>query len=147
MSKNSKPKLKEGWREVLVEDIMNRHVVTIPDSTSIDEAIRVMKKNSVGCVVIKKGPKLLGIITERDIIRILAEGRMDARTVGGIASKPLIVIGPKDPVKKATRILADKGIRRLPVVEDTRLVGIVTSTDLVKFYDKLSKYIIKGVGP
>jgi CBS domain-containing protein len=134
-------------REILVEDVMNKHVLTIPHSASIREAARAMKRNGVGCVLVKRNSELLGIVTERDIVKILASGRSETSTVGDSASKPLVVVGPKDPVNDAAKILSDRGIRRLPVLDGTRLVGILTSTDLVKFYDKLSKYLMKGVGP
>jgi len=147
MPLQSKHELKTRRREVLVEDIMNRRVVTISDSASINEAARIMKRSGVGCVVVKRDSDLLGIVTERDVISVLASGRSEACTLADVISKPLIVVGAKDPVNQAARILADKGIRRLPVVDGTRLVGILTSTDLVKFYDKLSKYMMKSVGP
>ncbi len=146
MPSHSKPELKKQ-REVLVEEVMNRHVLTIPDSASISEAARTMKRNGVGCVVVKRDSTLIGIVTERDVVRILASGRSETSTVNEVASKPIVVVGPKDSVNEAAKILSNKGIRRLPVVEDSQLVGILTSTDLVKFYDKLSKYLMKGVGP
>ena len=146
MPSHSKPELKKQ-REVLVEEVMNRHVLTIPDSASINEAARTMKRNGVGCVVVKRDSTLIGIVTERDVVRILASGRSETSTVNEVASKPIVVVGPKDSVNEAAKILSNKGIRRLPVVEDSQLVGILTSTDLVKFYDKLSKYLMKGVGP
>lgn len=146
MSSYAKHERKER-REILVENIMNRHVLTVPYSASISEAARAMKRNGVGCVVVQRNSELLGIVTERDVVKILASGRPETSTVGNVASKPLVVIGPKDPVNDAAKILSDRGIRRLPVVDGTRLVGMLTSTDLVKFYDKLSKYMIKGVGP
>jgi CBS domain-containing protein len=86
-------------------------------------------------------------VTERDVVRILASGRSETSTVNEIASKPIVVVGPKDSVNEVAKILSNKGIRRLPVVEDSQLVGILTSTDLVRFHDKLSKYLMKGVGP
>jgi len=101
----------------------------------------------VGCVVVKRDSELIGIVTERDAVRILASGRSETSTVNEVASKPIVVVGPKDSVNQAAKILSNKGIRRLPVVEDSQLVGILTSTDLVKFYDKLSKYLMKGEGP
>lgn len=134
-------------RELLVEDIMNRNVVTVTDSASISEAAAVMKKHSVGCVVIKRNADLLGIVTERDLIRVIASGRSETSTVTEVASKPLILIGSKEPAKEAARILVEKGIRRLPVVDGTRLIGILTSTDLFKLYYKSSKYLMKSTGP
>ncbi|MFH0848600.1 MAG: CBS domain-containing protein [archaeon] len=147
MSEDTGPKLARVTRDVLVEEIMSKPVVTVPGSASIREAARVMKTNSVGCVMVKLKSDLLGIVTERDLVRILANGRSDTSTVADVASKPLAVVGPKDSAKEAARILADRGIRRLPVVDGARVVGILTSTDLVRFYDRLSRYMMRGAGP
>ena len=147
MTEHSRAESRNERREVLVEDIMSRNVVTVPYSSTIGEAARVMKKNGIGCVVVKKDSELLGIVTERDIVRVLAEGRPETSTVIDTLSKPLITIGPNDPVSGAARILSEKGIRRLPVVEGQSLVGILTSTDVVNFYAKMSRQMMKNVGP
>ena len=138
---------KEARREVLVEDIMKTRVVTMSESATISEAARMMRRSGIGCVIVKDASNVLGIITERDIVRSLTDGHSDADTIAEIASKPLTVIGPRDSVSEAAGILADKGIKRLPVVDSQRLVGILTSTDLVRFYDKISKYTPKTIGP
>ncbi len=146
MSKNI-GQSKEAKREVLVEDIMKRRVVTISESATISEAARMMRRSGIGCVIVKGTSNMLGMITERDIVRSLTDGHSDTDAVAEIASKPLTVIGPRDTVSEAARILADKGIKRLPVIESQRLLGILTSTDLVRFYDKISKYTLKAHGP
>jgi len=147
MTKKLKGELMERRHEVLVEDVMNTRVVTVPDSISINEATRVMRRNGVGCVVVKRNSDVLGIVTERDVIRTIGSGESESSAVSILASKPVVVIGPKDSVTDAARILADKGIKRLPVVDGKELVGILTSTDLVEFYEKLSKHMIKTIGP
>ncbi|MBS7627134.1 CBS domain-containing protein [Candidatus Bathyarchaeota archaeon] len=130
----------------LVEEIMNRNVLTIQDSASIGEAARLMRSRGVGCLIVKRGRDLHGIVTERDLVKALADDRLDT-TVGEVASKPLVTIGPKNPISEAAKILASKGIRRLPVVEGEELTGILTSTDLLRYYAKLSKYTVKNIGP
>ena len=147
MSEGPGTRSRQRRRESLVEDIMNRNVVTVSESASITEAAAIMKKNDMGCLVVVRGTEPLGIITERDLTRILANGRLDTSSVADLISKPLIVVGPKEPIAKAAKILVDKKIRRLPVAEGSHLVGILTSTDLVRYYDKLSKYMMKPVGP
>ena len=147
MPEELKPHLRFERRELLVEDVMTRNVITVTDSASISEAAVVMKKNNIGCVVVKRKAELLGIVTERDLIRILASDRSETSSVTEVASKPLIIIGPKEPVKEAARILVERGVKRLPVVDGTRLVGILTSTDLFKLYYKLSKHLMKSTGP
>jgi len=147
MTEKSKGELMETRHEVLVQDVMNTRVVTVSESTSINEAARVMRRNGVGCVVVKKDSDVLGIVTERDVIRTIGSGESESSTVSILASKPVVVIDPKDSVTDAARILAEKGIKRLPVVDGKELVGILTSTDLVEFYEKLSKHMIKTIGP
>jgi CBS domain-containing protein len=139
--------LKEERREALVKDIMNTHVVTISQSATISEAARMMKCSGVGCILVKDASDILGIVTERDIVKFLATGHSDMSTVGDIASKSVITVGPTETVNEATRILAEKGIKRLPVLDGKCLVGLLTSTDLVRYYNKLSKYALKDEGP
>ncbi|MEM2106345.1 MAG: CBS domain-containing protein [Candidatus Bathyarchaeia archaeon] len=146
MSENSGSKIESKPVGGLVEEIMNRNVVTIQESATIGEAARTMRSRGVGCLIVKRGRELQGIVTERDLVKALADDRLDT-SIGKVSSKPLITVGPKSPVSEAAKILASKGIRRLPVVDGDRLVGILTSTDLVRYYAKLSKYAVKNTGP
>jgi CBS domain-containing protein len=100
-----------------------------------------MKQQDAGAmIVLDESKKVVGIVTDRDIaIRAVAEGR-DAKTtkVGDIASKGLKSLSPTDSVEDAVRLMREQKIRRLPVVEDGRPVGIVSIGDLAQERDPRS---------
>ena len=116
-----------------VKDIMNRAVITIDGSMSVQEAAQMMTDANVGCVIVTKNDNPVGIITERDFVtKIAAEGRPLFTDVSEIMSLPLTTVSPDDTVWDAAEIMRRKGIHKLPVQEGNEIVGIVTTTDFVK---------------
>ncbi len=115
-----------------VKDIMKENVIAIDESMSIQDAAQMMTKANVGCVIVKRKDNPVGIITERDFTRIAAEGKPLFTELSGIMSSPLIVISPDETVWEAAEIMKTKGIHKLPVQDGNNVVGMVTTTDLVK---------------
>ncbi len=116
-----------------VKDIMNKNVITIDGSMSVQEAAQMMTNANVGCVIVTKKDNPVGIITERDFVtKIAAEGRPLFTEVCEIMSIPLTTVSPDDTVWDAAEIMRVKGIHKLPVQEGNEIVGIVTTTDFVK---------------
>ncbi len=116
-----------------VKDIMKKNVITIDEAESIQEAAQKMLTANVGCVIVTRKDVPVGIITERDFVtKVAAEGRPLFTEVSEIMSLPLTVIDPDETVWEAAEIMRVKGIHKLPVQEGTKIVGIVTTTDLVK---------------
>ena len=116
-----------------VKDIMKKNVITIDESMWIQEAAQMMTNANVGCVIVTKKDKPIGIITERDFVtRIAAEGRPLFTEVCEVMSIPLTTVSPDDTVWDAAEIMRRKGIHKLPVQEGNEIVGIVTTTDFVK---------------
>ncbi len=115
-----------------VKDIMKKSVITIDGSMSIQEAAQMMTDANVGCVIVTRKNNPSGILTERDFTRIAAEGRPLFTELSEVQSAPLIVVNPEETVWDAAEIMRVKGIHKLPVQEGTKIVGIVTTTDLVK---------------
>ena len=137
-----------------VEDIMTRRVITVRPETTIQEAARLMFTNRVsGLPVVDAGGSVVGIISDGDLIRrqrrpkvtpwwrlFFQNGERLAReyrrivgiTVGDVMTRPALVISPVFGIETAAAILDNRQIRRLPVVRDGRLVGIVSRGDLVK---------------
>jgi CBS domain-containing protein len=115
-----------------LREIMTQHPRALETSDSIVAAARTMRDGNVGDVVVLEKGQIQGILTDRDIvIRALAEGRDPARTtVGEICSRELTVLSPTDSIGDAAKVMRDKAIRRLPVVEGGRPVGIVSLGDL-----------------
>jgi CBS domain-containing protein len=123
-----------------VRDIMTSDPRTLEkDATAVDAA-RVMKEDDVGAVVITDGDQVHGILTDRDIVvRGIAEDRSPEEIkVGEIATTDLTALGPDDSIDYAIRQLREHHIRRLPVVEDGRPVGIISIGDLALERDKES---------
>ncbi len=115
-----------------LREIMTQKPVTLETRDTVTAAARSMRDGNIGDVVVLESGKVQGILTDRDIVvRALAEGRDPARTsVGDICSRELTTLSPTDTIEDAVKIMRDKAIRRLPVVEGGRPVGIVSLGDL-----------------
>jgi CBS domain-containing protein len=115
-----------------LRDIMTQRPVTLQATDTITAAARSMRDGNIGDVVVLEEDRIQGILTDRDIVvRALADGRDPARTtVGEICSRELTTLSPDDAIGDAERIMRDKAVRRLPVVEGGRPVGIVSLGDL-----------------
>ena len=116
-----------------IRDVMTSSPATVEPSTPVVEAARVMKSEDVGPVPIVDGDRLVGIVTDRDIVvRVVADGKdPQSVTVGDIASKDLVTVDPDQTVGEAARLMAQHQVRRLPVCEeDGRLVGILAQADI-----------------
>jgi citrate synthase len=116
-----------------VADVMSSPVVTTPPSAAASSAAGLMQDRSVGSVVVVDGDRPVGIVTERDIVRMAAAGPSRAGLkVGELMTPDPDCIGPELSVQEAFASMADHGYRHLPVVERGRLVGVVSLRDLVR---------------
>lgn len=115
-----------------VKDVMDRKVVSISFTSTVDDAVRKMVENSVWSLVVEKKGVPWGVVTERDVIRrCIAKGLPTSKaSVGNISSSPLITIGPDASMREAIDIMAAKDIRRLFVVEKGRIIGRITQTEI-----------------
>jgi CBS domain-containing protein len=116
-----------------IRDVMTTNPETLPESTTVREAAETMRANDIGDVVIvDDNGAISGILTDRDIVvRVVAEGRDPRATrIGDIASRELTAVSPDDPVDRAVQFMRERAIRRLPVVDKGKPVGIVSIGDL-----------------
>jgi CBS domain-containing protein len=115
-----------------VKDVMTSDPITVAAGDSVVEAARRMREAAVGSMIVMDGDRIHGIVTDRDIaIRVVAEGSDPAQTrVQEITSDNPVTLEPESSVDDAIRVMSDRAIRRLPVVEDGRPVGIVSLGDL-----------------
>lgn len=116
-----------------ISEVMTAEPTTCPEDATIEEAARLMRDGDIGDILVTGGDgRLTGILTDRDIvIRALAEGRSPSETrVGDVASGDVRAVTPDDPVEQAIKIMRDQALRRVPVVQDDRPVGIVSIGDL-----------------
>ena len=116
----------------LVRDIMTTSVVGLAASATLVEAARDMRVFDIGDVLVVDGDRVIGIVTDRDIvIRAVAADRDPAQTtVGDIATPDPIVISPDRPAADAVQLMRDHALRRLPVCEDGHLVGVLSLGNL-----------------
>jgi len=121
-----------------IQDVMTPNPRTIESSTSVAEAAKIMKSEDIGSIPIVEGDRLVGMLTDRDIVmRVVAEGRdPQSTTPGDIASRDLVTVDPDQGLDEAARLMARHQVRRLPVVEeDGRLVGILAQGDVAQVGD------------
>ena len=122
---------------VKVEDYMTTEVIIVDEEKSVADIAVIMGKERIGSVIVASGGKPKGIFTERDLLTtFLKEGKTLAIPVKEYASTPLIVAPAWISIYEAAYIMADKHIRRLPLVEEEELIGIITARDLVEAYAK-----------
>ncbi len=118
---------------VKVKDVMVKEVITIDEGESVAKACEIMGKKHIGSLIVISQGKPIGIFTERDLLSkvIPKKLKLDEIKVKDYVSKPLTVISPEFDIKEAARIMTQLKIRRLPVMEEGKLVGILTSPDIV----------------
>lgn len=124
-----------------ISEVMTADPSTCPGTASVVDAARVMKDKNIGdVIVLDSNDQLCGIVTDRDIaVRVVAEGKNpESIRLDEICSKDVTTVAPNDPVREAVQLMRDRAIRRLPVVEDGRPVGIVTIGDLAMEKDSES---------
>ena len=128
-----------------VKDVMVTDLVTVKADISVKKAVKVMNDFEIGCLIVVEKGQAIGIVTERDILkRIVVEGRDPEKTlVGEVMSKPLIVTSPETSLEEAIESMFKHKIKKLPVVEGGKLVGLVTFTDIARIQPVMEKILRK----
>jgi len=128
-----------------IGQIMSRPVRTVKPDEKLTAAVAVMDNNNIGSVVVLDGETAIGIITEGDVVEQVSKGaQVLLEPVKQVMSKPLITGTPDMAVQDAVNVMLEKRIRQLPIIEGSKLVGIVTDRDLMRSVlrvssEKLSK--------
>lgn len=117
-----------------IRDLMTESPASCEPSTTVVDAAKVMANEDVGPVPVVQEGRVVGLVTDRDlVVRVLAEGRdPSSTTIGEIASSDLVTVQPDSDLNEALRLMAQNQVRRLPVVEGDRLVGIVAQADVAR---------------
>lgn len=118
----------------IVRDAMSKAIRSVRPTSSAHEAIEKMVKFNVGSILVMDGDKLHGIITERDIIVRIAEECMDSRSVQAkdIMSKPVLTVDENTTLEEAARIMSKKNVKKLVVIREGKVLGVLTTTDIVR---------------
>lgn len=122
-----------------VKDVMNPKVVVAKPQATVKEAAEIMSMFRIGCLIVVEDEKVVGIVTESDIIgKIVAKKRDPDRVVlEEIMSKNVIFTSPNESIDEAAEKMVANKIKRLPVLEDGKLIGIITATDLISYEPKI----------
>jgi len=118
---------------VLVRDIMTKEVKVVRPDTSIKEVVATLTKFDIGSIIVVQGDRPVGIITERDILTRMIEPSLAPETMMArqVMTSPLITISDTASIEEAARLMAKKKAKRLPVMSNGKLVGMLTFTDIV----------------
>jgi CBS domain-containing protein len=133
-------------KRMLVKEIMTRDVVTVKAEQTVLEAANIYRERKVGCLVVVDEGICVGILTERDIIeRVLCDELEPRRTkVKDVMSHPVKTISALDTIEKALQIMKDNHIKKLPVISNNTIVGIITVTDISHARSELTKRFIES---
>lgn len=117
----------------IVRNVMKKNVISIDSSMTVQDAAKMMDDASIGAIVVLEKGVVAGIITERDITRrIVAKGKPYTLNVKEIMSAPVVVVNPDDSVWEAAQLMKTRKIHRMPAVQNNVLVGIITTSDIVR---------------
>lgn len=128
-----------------VKDVMVRDVVSIQSDQTVLNAVNLMNENKIGCLVVLENSRVVGIVTERDMLeRVIAVSAEPAKIlVGQVMSKPVVTVEQETLLEEAVELMFKHRIKKLPVLErgdtDARLVGLVTLTDIARIHPALMK--------
>jgi len=117
-----------------VKDVMVTNIITIEAASTARKAAELMNRHDIGCIIVVNKDKPIGIVTERDMLkRVLLQLRDPRRSrVSYIMSKPLITTPPETELRDAVNLMNERRIKKLPVVEDGHLLGLLSITDIVR---------------
>jgi len=131
-----------------VKDLMTKRTLTIDSQGTVFEAAQLMSRKGVGDLIVVDNEMPVGIVTERDFVRrLVAKERPYDTKVSDMMTKPLITISPDASIKEAARKMVKHGIRRLPVLKDHKLMGILVVSDFARHLGKktLTEGIIEAI--
>ena len=117
---------------ISVKDVMTKSVISVDASATVNEAAKMMEDAKVGAIVVMENNTPVGIITDRDFaVKIVAHAYPITTKVKQIMSSPLVAVGPDETVMIAADIMYTREIRKLPVIDNDKVVGMLTASDLV----------------
>ena len=125
--------MEQDARQISVKDIMIKSIITVDSATTVADSAKMMEDAQVGALLVTEKNTPVGIVTDRDFaIKVVAHAYDPTTPVKMIMSSPLYSISPDEPVRMIADFMYTRGIRKLPVIDNDKVVGIVTATDLVK---------------
>jgi signal-transduction protein with cAMP-binding, CBS, and nucleotidyltransferase domain len=121
------------FQKIKIDQVMNNTVVSVDSSVSASDAAKMMEDTDVGAVIVLENGSPIGIVTDRDFaIKITAHSYPTDTPVRRMMSSPLISIDSKSDLWMASDLMSARNVRKLPIIDDDKVVGIITSSDIVK---------------
>lgn len=119
-------------KNIRVKDIMSKGVLSVDSNLNVNEAAKMMEDGKVGAIIVMENNTPVGIITDRDFaVKIVAHAYPITTSVKKIMSSPLIGIDPEESVWNVAELMYTRKVRKIPVINEDKVIGIVTATDLV----------------
>ncbi|NND86149.1 MAG: CBS domain-containing protein [Nitrosopumilus sp.] len=119
-------------KSITIGDIMTKSVISVDSSMTVNEAAKMMEDGKVGAVIVMEKSKPVGIVTDRDFsVKVAAHAYQITTPVKQIMSSPVLTINSDETVRTAADLMHEKGLRKLPVMKNDQVVGIITATDIV----------------
>jgi CBS domain-containing protein len=119
-------------KTMTIADVMTKSVISVDATLTINEVAKMMEDSKVGAVIVMEDNNPVGIIADRDFsVKVAAHAYQITEPVKQIMSSPLFSINSDESVRMAADLMHDRGIRKLPVMDDGKVVGIITATDIV----------------
>lgn len=121
---------------ICAQDIMQKNASIVHQNLTVKQAAKMMASDRCGCLIVKLDGGGSGIVTEWDIVnKVVATGLdTDQVTLGEIVTREMVSAGPLTPTEKVAELMFEKNIRRLPVVENGKILGVITSKDIVRIF-------------
>ncbi len=119
-------------KTMTIADVMTKSVLSVDASMTINEAAKMMEDTKVGAVIVMENNVTVGIVTDRDFaVKVAAHAYQITAPVKQIMSSPLFSINSDESVRTAAGLMHERGIRKLPVINDEKVIGMITATDIV----------------
>ncbi|MEM1774457.1 MAG: CBS domain-containing protein [Acidilobaceae archaeon] len=121
-----------------IGELVKRPPVTLPPLATVEDAVKLMYRENIGSIIVTSPEgRVLGIFTEKDLVRVIGEGKPLSTKLGEVMTKDPITVREEDTIVKAVTILSEKRIRHLPVVDsEGRIKGVVSVRDIVSIYKR-----------
>jgi CBS domain-containing protein len=122
---------------ICAKDIMRTEVITVTEDSTIGDVMKILVQNRItGVPVVSDDMDLLGMVTEKDVLRMLLNATGKVKSVAELMTSDIMSFDENDDLIKVFRGLVEHNFRRVPILSDGKLVGIISRTDIIKFLSK-----------
>lgn len=133
-------------KKIRVKDIMTKAVISVDATVNVNDAAKMMEDAKVGAIIVMENNTPVGIITDRDFaVKIVAHAYPSTTLVKKIMSAPLIGINPEESIWTVADLMYARGVRKIPVIDEYKVIGIITATDLINQFAVSTEEDVKNM--